>query len=53
LRFTMYGLFAGVHLTAGGQPHSVLMGRTFLRSFVMAYEGNTGTVTLTHVSASP
>jgi predicted aspartyl protease len=46
LGFTMYGLFSGVHLAAGGQPCAVLIGRTFLRNFVMTYEGNTGTVTL-------
>jgi hypothetical protein len=52
LRFTIYGLFSGVHLAAGGQQHVVLIGRTFLRSFVMTYEGNTGTVTLTHAQPS-
>jgi hypothetical protein len=53
LRFTIYGLFSGVHLTAGGQQHAVLIGRTFLRSFVMTYEGNTGTVTLAHTPPRP
>ena len=52
LRFTIYGLFSGVHLAAGGQQHAVLIGRTFLRSFVMTYEGNTGTVTLAHTQPS-
>ena len=46
LDFTMYGVFAGVHLTAGGQPHYALMGRTFLQEFTLVYEGRTGTVTL-------
>ena len=46
LNFTMYGLFAGVHLAAGGQAHRVLMGRSFLSAFTMVYEGRTGTVTL-------
>ena len=46
LNFTMYGAFAGLHLTAGGQPHKALIGRTFLRSFTMIYEGQTGTVIL-------
>jgi hypothetical protein len=46
LRFTIYGVFAGVHLAAGGQVHLALIGRTFLRSFTMVYEGHTGTVTI-------
>ena len=46
LNFTMYGLFAGVHLAAGGQAHRVSMGRSFLSAFTMVYEGRTGTVTL-------
>lgn len=44
LNFTVYGAFAAVDLVAGGQPHQVLMGRTFLRDFTMTYEGRTGTV---------
>ncbi|MBP7828736.1 MAG: retroviral-like aspartic protease family protein [Kiritimatiellae bacterium] len=44
LNFTMYGMFAGVHLAAGGQPHKALIGRTFLRHCTMAYEGKSGTV---------
>jgi hypothetical protein len=44
LGFTMHGAFAGVHLTAGGQVHQVLIGRTFLRFFRMIYEGKTGSV---------
>lgn len=46
LDVTVYGRFAGVHLTAGGQPHVALIGRTFLRNFTLVYEGRTGTVTL-------
>ena len=46
LEFTIYGQFAGVHLAAGGQTHSALLGRTFLRHFTMTYEGRTGTVTI-------
>jgi Aspartyl protease len=53
LGFTMYGLFSSVHLAAGGQVHSVLIGRTFLRDFVMTYEGPGGTVVLTHHSMFP
>ena len=41
---TMYGAFAGVNLVAGGQPHSALIGRTFLRHFTMTYNGKTGLV---------
>ncbi len=47
LGFTIYGAFAGVDLSAGGQAHSALIGRTFLRNFTMVYEGRTGTVTIT------
>jgi len=46
LGFTIYGAFAGVHLTAGGQPHRALIGRTFLQRFTMTYNGPTGAVTL-------
>jgi predicted aspartyl protease len=46
LTFTVYGQFIGVDLTAGGQPHSALIGRTFLQHHTMIYEGRSGTVTL-------
>lgn len=46
LNHTMYGLFAGVHLQAGGQRHRALLGRSFLLGFTMVYEGKTGTVTI-------
>jgi predicted aspartyl protease len=46
LNFTITGAFAGVDLAAGGQAHSALIGRTFLRHFTMTYEGRTGTVTI-------
>ena len=46
LRWTISGQFAGVHLTAGGQIHSALIGRNFLQNFTMIYEGRTGVVTL-------
>ncbi|MCY3774341.1 MAG: retropepsin-like aspartic protease [Gemmatimonadetes bacterium] len=46
LQYTVYGLFAGVHLTVGGQPHNAIMGRTFLQGFTMTYEGTTGSVTI-------
>ena len=48
LRFTMYGMFAGVALQAGGQPHFSLIGRTFLRYFTMHYDGRSGIVTLSN-----
>ena len=40
------GAFAGVHLAAGGQIHSALIGRTFLKNLEMIYNGITGTVIL-------
>lgn len=46
LAFTVYGVFAGVNLAAGGQPHRALIGRTFLRGFTMIYTGTTGDVEL-------
>jgi hypothetical protein len=46
LNFTIYGMFAGVGLAAGGQPHKVLIGRSFLQNFTMVYEGRTGSVTI-------
>ena len=48
LNFTVYGLFAGVPLRAGGQPHFALIGRDFLLNFTMTYEGRTGTVILSN-----
>jgi predicted aspartyl protease len=46
LNFTINGAFAGVDLLVGGQAHSALIGRTFLRHFRLVYEGNTGNVEL-------
>lgn len=46
LGHTIYGRFAAVDLIAGGQPHSALLGRTFLREFTMVYEGRSGSVTI-------
>ena len=48
LPHTIVGMFAGVHLTAGGQPYSALIGRTFLRNFNMTYEGRTGAVVISN-----
>jgi predicted aspartyl protease len=50
LLYTMYGLFSAVDLAAGGQNHQVLIGRTFLKDFLMTYEGTTGTVVISHHS---
>ena len=44
LAFTLYGMFAGVDLAAGGQVHRALIGRTFLLGFTLIYEGRTGNV---------
>ena len=41
-----YGRFAGVKLTEGGQPHAVLLGRTFLQGIIMIYDGLRAQVTL-------
>jgi len=46
LNHTVYGSFAAVDLAAGGQSHSALIGRTFLRDFRMMYDGQTGEVTI-------
>lgn len=48
LDHTIYGMFAGVHLVAGGQMHRALIGRTFLKSFDMVYTGSTGDVILSN-----
>jgi len=42
LNVTINGAFSGVDLRAGGQLHSALIGRTFLLSFRMIYDGPTG-----------
>lgn len=46
LKFTIYGAFAAVALTAARVPHKALIGRTFLQHFTMVYEGLRGNVTL-------
>jgi predicted aspartyl protease len=48
INYTIWGAFAGVELAAGGQAHSALIGRTFLRNFTMTYEGRSGTVVLSN-----
>jgi hypothetical protein len=42
-----YGKFAGAYLHRGGLPYEVLMGRTFLQTFLLMYDGRSGRVTLT------
>ena len=48
LNYTLHGLFHGVHLSDSGQPHAALIGRDFLGSFTMVYEGRTGLVTISN-----
>ena len=51
LSWTIYGSFAGVHLSAGGQPHQALLGRTFLQHHTLIYTGTSGTVTISRPDA--
>ena len=46
LGLTIHGAFDGVHLRAGGMPHDVLLGRSFLQRVTMHYEGATGKVVI-------
>ena len=48
LAYTVYGSFSGVNLSEGGQWHRALIGRTFLRQFIMTYNGRAGTVILSN-----
>ena len=48
----IYGEFAAVDLIAGGQPHEVLLGRSFLRGFRMIYDGRTGEVIIENDSSA-
>ena len=52
LGFYIYGEFAAVDLIAGGQPHEVLLGRSFLRAFRMIYDGRTGEVIIENDSSA-
>jgi hypothetical protein len=47
LKFTLHGRFAGVHLVAGGHPQKVLIGRSFLKHFRLAYDGTNGYASIT------
>ena len=46
LSFTLYGSFAGVNLSGGGQRHAVLIGRSYLQHFTLTYHGPDGAVDL-------
>lgn len=46
LGFVQYGRFMGVKLTAGNQPHQVLLGRSVLQGMILVYDGRDGTVRL-------
>lgn len=45
---TFTGRVVGAHLEAGGQRHSVIIGRDFLRHFRLTYDGRTGEVSLSN-----
>lgn len=47
LKQPQFGSFTGVNLSAGGQEHKVLLGRTFLRQNIMIYDGLRGQITVT------
>lgn len=47
LNFHQRGRFTGVKLQDGGQVHQVLLGRTFLESCILIYDGVKGQVTIT------
>jgi hypothetical protein len=53
LHSTIHGSFAGFDMRAAGQVHEVLLGRTFLRHFVMTYVGFTGAVSLVPLTSNP
>lgn len=42
----LFQRFAGVRLSEGGQSHRIVLGRSFLRRYRMAYNGGTGQVEL-------
>ena len=46
LNRTIYGQFAGVRLQAGGQSQYAIVGRDFLQDYLMAYDGRSGSVTI-------
>jgi predicted aspartyl protease len=52
LRYELWGRFAGVNLSAGGQQHGVLLGRNLLSDFVMNYDGLKGKVAISQPEQS-
>ena len=46
LQILGYGRFIAVHLVAGGQKHQALLGRDFLSTVLLTYDGLTGKVTI-------
>ena len=48
LEDTIYGRLAGVPLLASGLPYAALIGRDFLREYVLMYDGRTGAVVITN-----
>ena len=43
-----YGQFSMVDLVVGDQPYSALLGRSFLASYTMTYNGPMGIVTISN-----
>ena len=48
LNWVISGIFPGVHLVSGGQPHVALLGRSFLMGHRLTYDGRTGLVQLSN-----
>lgn len=48
LEITIFGRFAAVDLSAGGQPYLALIGRSFLQQFSMIYDGRSGVVIISN-----
>ena len=46
LDYDFWGEFAGLMLSEHNFAHDAILGRDFLKSFVMVYEGDTGIVTI-------
>ena len=53
LAYPIYDRFTAAALSEGGQPHEVLLGRTFLANFSMVYVGQTGEVVLDDMTLKP
>ena len=48
LNHRQYGAFAGAKLAEAGFDFQVLLGRSFLASFIMVYEGRNGSVVVSN-----